>query len=60
MAGNVREWCMNTVSDTGHPFILGGGWNDNPYAFNIAFAQDAYDRSSINGFRCIKRHWIAR
>jgi predicted esterase len=54
MAGNVREWCLNTVSDTGNPFILGGGWSDNPYAYNIAFAQDAFDRSSINGIRCVK------
>ncbi len=53
MAGNVREWCLNRSSRGGH-FILGGGWNDPAYAFNDAYAQQAMDRSEINGFRCIK------
>jgi serine/threonine protein kinase/dienelactone hydrolase len=55
LAGNVREWCFNE-STHGQRFILGGGWNDPPYAFNGAFAQSPFDRSETNGFRCIK-YW---
>jgi dienelactone hydrolase len=53
LAGNVREWCWNE-SGAGQRFILGGGWNDPPYAFNDAYAQRPFDRSSTNGFRCIR------
>ncbi len=53
MAGNVREWCQN--EDTrGRRFVLGGGWSDAVYMFNDANAQDPFDRSPINGFRCMK------
>jgi serine/threonine protein kinase/cephalosporin-C deacetylase-like acetyl esterase len=52
MAGNVREWCWNETE--GKRYILGGGWNDQPYTFNDAFTQDPFDRTSTNGFRCIK------
>jgi class 3 adenylate cyclase/predicted esterase len=54
MAGNVREWCKNIQSSTGNAFILGGGWSDDPYSYNIIYAQDPMDRSDINGFRCIQ------
>ncbi len=53
LAGNAREWCAN-ASSRGGRFILGGGWNDPPYAFNDAYAQSAWDRSETNGFRCIQ------
>jgi len=53
LAGNVREWCFNESSRGGR-FILGGGWSDPAYAFNDAFAQSPFDRSEINGFRCMK------
>ncbi|HEX9005918.1 MAG TPA: SUMF1/EgtB/PvdO family nonheme iron enzyme, partial [Bacteroidota bacterium] len=52
MAGNVREWCWNATE--GKRFILGGGWNDQPYTFNDAYAQDPLDRTPTNGFRCIR------
>jgi formylglycine-generating enzyme required for sulfatase activity/predicted Ser/Thr protein kinase/dienelactone hydrolase len=52
MAGNAREWCTNESGE--RRFILGGGWNDQTYMFNDAFAQPAFDRSLTNGFRCIK------
>jgi len=52
MAGNVREWCWNESGI--QRFILGGGWNDNMYMFNISFAQLPFDRSESNGFRCIR------
>ncbi|MEJ2085550.1 MAG: SUMF1/EgtB/PvdO family nonheme iron enzyme [Acidobacteriota bacterium] len=54
MAGNVREWVYNATSDERKRFILGGGWNDEPYAFNDAYAQSPWDRSPSNGFRCIR------
>ncbi len=54
MAGNVREWCRND-SSRGQRFILGGGWNDPVYAFDSdAYTQPPFDRSTSNGFRCIK------
>ena len=53
LAGNVREWCWNATS-AGERFILGGGWSDQPYGFNDAYAQQPFDRSVINGLRCIK------
>jgi len=55
LAGNVREWCWNESSREEQRFILGGGWNDPPYAFNDGYAQRAFDRSETNGFRCIRR-----
>jgi serine/threonine protein kinase len=53
LSGNVREWCVNQ-SSRGERFILGGGWNDQPYAFNDAYTQPQFDRTETNGFRCIK------
>ncbi|HEX6433413.1 MAG TPA: protein kinase, partial [Gemmatimonadales bacterium] len=52
MGGNVREWCLN-ASGTGR-FILGGGWNDQPYQFNDAYTQPPLDRSMTNGIRLVK------
>jgi serine/threonine protein kinase/dienelactone hydrolase len=52
MAGNVREWCWNPTGN--QRYILGGGWNDLPYMFNDAYAQDPWNRSLTNGFRCMK------
>jgi len=52
MAGNVREWCLN--SSGGERYILGGGWNDPTYAFNDAYAQPPFDRSATNGIRLVK------
>jgi formylglycine-generating enzyme required for sulfatase activity len=43
MAGNVREWCLNSSGN--ERFILGGGWNDQPYQFNDAYTQLPFDRS---------------
>jgi len=52
MAGNVREWCRNR-SDDNERYILGGGWNDLNYSFYDVYAQPEFNRSIINGFRCI-------
>jgi len=52
MAGNVREWCFNQGGD--QRFILGGGWNDEPYQFTDAYTQPPLDRSPTNGIRLVK------
>ncbi|MDP7608337.1 MAG: SUMF1/EgtB/PvdO family nonheme iron enzyme [Candidatus Marinimicrobia bacterium] len=54
MAGNVREWCEN-LSVNNSRVILGGGYSDERYAFNDFYSQDPWDRSFINGIRCIKK-----
>lgn len=54
LAGNAREWCINESDQKGQRYILGGGWNDPTYAFNDSYTQSAMDRSTSNGFRCIK------
>ena len=52
MAGNVREWCLNASGN--QRFILGGGWNDEPYQFTDAYTQPPFDRSPTNGIRLVK------
>jgi dienelactone hydrolase len=57
MAGNAREWCWNKSSLSGQRYILGGGWSDPPYMFNSSYyTQLSFDRSPINGFRCVTYH----
>jgi serine/threonine protein kinase/formylglycine-generating enzyme required for sulfatase activity/dienelactone hydrolase len=53
MAGNVREWCWNEGRN-GKRLILGGAWNEPSYLFVEINAQSPWDRSPVNGFRCIK------
>ncbi|HEY7683682.1 MAG TPA: bifunctional serine/threonine-protein kinase/formylglycine-generating enzyme family protein, partial [Gemmatimonadales bacterium] len=52
MAGNVREWCQNASGED--RFILGGGWNDEPYQFTDAYTQLPLDRSPGNGIRLVR------
>ena len=52
MAGNVKEWCWNVVSD--RRYILGGGWNEPNYQYAGADARLPFDRSSNNGLRLMK------
>jgi dienelactone hydrolase/predicted Ser/Thr protein kinase len=52
MAGNVSEWCWNESGEW--RFLLGGAWNDPTYFFSFAYSQPPMDRSSSNGFRCMK------
>ena len=53
MAGNVREWCLNSLGD--QRVILGGGWNDPLYMVQETVydpgSMPAFDRSPTNGFR---------
>jgi formylglycine-generating enzyme required for sulfatase activity/dienelactone hydrolase len=52
MAGNVREWTW--TERAGQRYILGGAWNDMPYAFSWAVWQSPWNRSAQNGFRCVR------
>jgi len=51
MAGNVREWCINRTGEM--RFVLGGAWSDPDYLYRSSDAADPYERSPLNGFRCI-------
>jgi eukaryotic-like serine/threonine-protein kinase len=54
MAGNVREWCLNEAAfRPGARLVLGGGWDDQTYAFAAIATQSPWDRSSTNGFRLV-------
>ena len=52
MAGNVSEWCWNEFR--GQRYILGGAWSDPTYMFTFANVKSPFDRSSTNGFRCVR------
>jgi serine/threonine protein kinase/dienelactone hydrolase len=58
MGGNAREWCSNALDENGivteRRFILGGTWRDPPYMFTTPDAQNPFDRSPDNGFRCAR------
>jgi predicted esterase len=51
--GNVREWCLNAV-DGDRRFILGGAWRTQTYQAYDPEALPPFDRSSLNGFRCVR------
>jgi pimeloyl-ACP methyl ester carboxylesterase len=52
MAGNVKEWCWN--SSDGKRHLVGGSYSEPNYTFLEANAQDPFDRSARNGFRCAR------
>jgi predicted esterase len=52
MAGNLREWCLNEIED--RRFILGGAWRTQTYAAYDPEAQSPFDRSELNGIRCVR------
>jgi eukaryotic-like serine/threonine-protein kinase len=52
MAGNVKEWCLNAAGP--RRYILGGGWNEGRPYYVTPDALSPLDRSSANGFRCVK------
>jgi serine/threonine protein kinase/formylglycine-generating enzyme required for sulfatase activity/dienelactone hydrolase len=55
MAGNVKEWCFNTTDDLGNQrYILGGGWGEPTYLFTDRDSRSPWDRSPLNGFRCVQ------
>jgi formylglycine-generating enzyme required for sulfatase activity len=53
MAGNVKEWCWNEATG-GNRYIMGGAWDEPPYAFNDPDARSPFERSANFGFRCAR------
>jgi len=54
MAGNVKEWCWSAVDEPDGPrYILGGGWGEQTYMFTKRDFRSPWDRSPVNGFRCV-------
>jgi len=53
MSGNVREWSWNAV-DGDRRFILGGAWRTQTYLAYDPEALPPFDRSALNGFRCVR------
>ncbi|HEX3928840.1 MAG TPA: protein kinase [Gemmatimonadales bacterium] len=54
MAGNVREWVFN-ANEEGNRFILGGSWGSPNYLYAESETMPPFDRSPLNGFRCVTR-----
>jgi hypothetical protein len=55
MAGNVKEWCFNVADDSGSQhFVMGGSYGEQTYIFTGAELRSAWNRTSVNGFRCVK------
>jgi hypothetical protein len=54
MAGNVREWIVNSAEGEDVRFILGGSWKSPAYLASEAEALSPFDRSDANGFRCVR------
>ena len=55
IAGNVREWCLNSHNEEHtEKSILGGNFLDYDYMFNDYYGQNIFDRSIGNGCRLSK------
>jgi predicted esterase len=53
-AGNVREWCANSLRGWEHlRVIAGGSWDDPSYSFITPGARSPWDRDLGNGIRCV-------
>lgn len=55
MAGNVREWVSNNIKDENSRGILGGSFADDTYVPFDFYSQNAWNRSSYNGIRLVKK-----
>jgi len=53
MAGNVREWVENSLG-ADRRLILGGAAQSLSYIYSEPEALSPFDRSSSNGFRCLR------
>ena len=55
MAGNVREWCNDSLTDC-HKYIKGGGWNKPVYELKIKKSKETWIMHSGTsiGFRIFK------
>jgi len=55
MAGNVKEWCLNATDDSANlRYLLGGGWGEQTYMFTGRDLRSPWNRSPLNGFRCVQ------
>jgi len=55
MAGNVKEWCFNATDDSNTSrYLLGGGWGEPTYMFTTEDSRSSWNRSPLNGFRCVQ------
>jgi serine/threonine protein kinase/dienelactone hydrolase len=55
MAGNVKEWCFNATDDSSSQrYILGGSFGEPTYQFSFRDLRSPWDRTAVNGFRCVK------
>lgn len=52
MAGNVKEWCLNSVGN--RKYILGGASTDPPYMYNESDARRPFERAPTHGIRLVK------
>jgi formylglycine-generating enzyme required for sulfatase activity/dienelactone hydrolase len=52
MAGNVKEWCLNSAGD--HKYILGGASTDPPYMYYEPDARPPLERAATHGLRLVK------
>ena len=52
VVGNVREWTWNETG--GRRYVLGGGWTDKAEGLVGRDNLDPFDRSIVNGFRCVR------
>jgi tRNA A-37 threonylcarbamoyl transferase component Bud32 len=62
MAGNVREWLLDSKSDTGLRTVVGGSWADTSYMFEASHAEFFKPdfASDYIGFRCMKPNAAAQ
>jgi serine/threonine protein kinase/formylglycine-generating enzyme required for sulfatase activity/dienelactone hydrolase len=56
MAGNAKEWCWNATGDADSHccYILGGGAGEQTYMFTGRDFRSPWNRSPLNGFRCVQ------
>ncbi len=54
MAGNVKEWCLNSPAGRELRYILGGAWNEPSYRFRDPEAADPWQRNGNFGTRLVK------
>jgi eukaryotic-like serine/threonine-protein kinase len=53
MAGNLKEWAANSTGE--QRYTLGGAWNELGYMYSSPDARTPFDRSAVQGFRCVQR-----
>jgi dienelactone hydrolase len=55
MAGNAKEWCFNAADDSdSRRYLLGGGAGEQTYMFGSRDFRPPWNRSPLNGFRCVQ------